>query len=254
MNGNIKAAEQLFNETFRRWTASWVIIWSFREVAEAGLPLAKMVVSAQKAALLGKLLTDPEYEKLFLVDRQKLIEQKFGEKTAESMTSESLRHAQASVDAASLVFAHSVLDANAIDYLRVTALAAPKDWLQDVQNKQVSLEDVLRQKSDELFHQALKKRLERLERESLNTKIDVLFARCQPPPKWSPMTDYQFDPQRLQKVDKLRQDIVHGEALGRVIPNVEQELEYLLRTTMFLMGLVNFHYGLRLDPMHAARK
>jgi hypothetical protein len=250
MKVNVKSAEELFNETFQRWTASWVIIWSFREVAEVGLPLAKSVVSAQKVALLSELLTKPEHEKLFLVDRQKLIEQKFGEKMAEFFASQSLRHARASVDAASLVFAHSVLDANAFDYLRVTALAAPKDWLPDVQNKQVSLEDVLRLKSDELFHQALKKRLEQLERESLITKIDVLFARCQPPPKWSPMTDYQFDPQRLQKVDKLRQDILHGEALGRVIPNVEQELDYLNRTTMFLLGLVNFRYGLRLDPMH----
>ena len=206
------------------------------------------------SSLKSELLTKPEHEKLFLVDRQKLIEQKFGEKAAESMTSESLRHARASVDAASLVFAHSVLDANAIDYLQVTALAAPKDWLPDVQNKQVSLGDVVRLKPDELFHQSLEKRLKQLERESLVTKIEVLFARCQPPPKWSPMTDNQFDRQRLQKMDKLRQDIVHGEALGRVIPNVEQELDYLNRTSLFLLSLVNFHYGLRLVPMHAAGK
>lgn len=253
MKANVKSAEELFNDTFSRWMRAWAIIWSFREVLEAGLPSAEKFISARKVYFMHSLLTEPVGENLFLVDRKKLIEERWDEKFAAIVTQQALQNARASVDAASLVFAHSVLEANVSDYLRVTALVAPKDWAEEVCKKQVSLGEVQEASFDKLFGDSLEKRLEQLERESLLKKTGVLFARCKPPAKWSPMADYQFDSERLEKLDRLRHDIVHGEALGSAITNVVDELDYLCRSTMFLMGLVNLRYGLRLDPMHGAR-
>ena len=50
--------------------------------------------------------------------------------------------AQIGVDAASIVFAHSVLDAAALDYCRVTALVAPGDWESVIDQRQVKLSDL----------------------------------------------------------------------------------------------------------------
>ncbi len=90
-----------------------------------------------------------------------------------------------------------------------------------------------------------------LEMKSLKEKIERLHARCRPEKKWSPMVGYAFDPDRIERLDLLRQDIVHGNALGQAIPDAAEEFLYMNRTCWYFMGLVNMRYGLRLDPVVA---
>jgi hypothetical protein len=103
-------------------------------------------------------------------------------------------------------------------------------------------EKVLGQKLDEFFAQ--------LERESLLKKAEYLFARCQPPEKWSPMHNYVYDKERLERLDRFRHEVIHGESLGKVIANASEEVEYLMQTTLFFMGLVNLRYKLMIDPAY----
>ena len=65
------------------------------------------------------------------------------------------------------------------------------------------------------------------------------------------MTGYAFDLERIIKLDKLRQDIVHGEALGQTIANADDEFDYMNRTCMYFMGLVNLKYNLKIDAQSA---
>ena len=65
------------------------------------------------------------------------------------------------------------------------------------------------------------------------------------------MVGYAFDPDRIERLDLLRQDIVHGNALGQAIPDAAEEFLYMNRTCWYFMGLVNMRYGLRLDPVVA---
>src|SRR5262249_3098878 len=99
-----------------------------------------------------------------------------------------------SLDAATILFAHSMVDGAAFDYCRVTALHAPEDWESDLLNKQVPLNIVRKESYEKIRDDKLRQALVDLEMESLRKKIDRLHARCQPPDKWSPMTGYMFDP------------------------------------------------------------
>jgi hypothetical protein len=65
------------------------------------------------------------------------------------------------------------------------------------------------------------------------------------------MSGYAFDLDRIIRIDRLRQDIVHGEALGQTIANADEEFDYMDRTCMYFMALVNFKYHLKLDPYSA---
>lgn len=248
MKADPRAADNLFNETFRRALNAQALIASLREVADAGFEAAAKTLLIRNTAFLHGLLTEPQYEHLFLVGRQALLDEGFAEKTAALMKTQSLKNARASVDAASLVFAHSYLDANAMDYLRVTALASPDDWTEDLLAKTVSVREVLVSGPDAILEEKLAKRLNDLEYESLLRKVDALFARCRPPSEWSPMDNYEFEADRLRRLDDLRHEIMHGEALGIPIPTIDEDLEYLRRTAWFLMGLVNLRYGLQVDP------
>src|SRR6267143_2915610 len=185
-------AEKLFTQVFRRWTDRQSFILSFRVTSEQGMKAARAKIQAEKVRFVVDLLQGAEYDKLF-IDKAGFFKEIPPEKLIEVMTEETVRQAQVAVDAASIVFAHSFLDGAAFDYCRVTTLVAPGDWESVVDQRQVKLSEVWELGYDQALKRKLDEFLEQLERESLLEKADLLFARCQPPEKWSPMHDYTYD-------------------------------------------------------------
>lgn len=142
-----------------------------------------------------------------------------------------------SLDAATLVFIHSVLDELVFDYCRVTALHAPEDWEDDLKQVQISLLEAKNKTYNQILTAKIEKHLEKLARESLCTKTDRLFARCQPSADWSPMESYSFDRDRIQEFDKQRHEIIHGRALGKplsIFTVSDESLHYLMQTGLYL--------------------
>jgi hypothetical protein len=62
------------------------------------------------------------------------------------------------------------------------------------------------------------------------------------------MNGYVFDLGRIEGLDRLRQEIVHGNALGQPIPNADDEFDYMHRSCLYFMGLVHLKYNLQIDP------
>src|SRR2546425_311853 len=121
------AAEEFFDEIFmRRVVDDWTTIQSFRLVAKAGVPAARAVLPGQNIRPLQALLDDPENARVFIGDPSTR-----GESIAllaHTIAEQTIANAQASIDAASVVFAHSALDGAAYDCCVVTAKIAPDDW------------------------------------------------------------------------------------------------------------------------------
>src|SRR5260221_14253653 len=102
-------AQELFINTFVRGIIGWDTIRSFRHVAKAGLPHAATVVSAERQAMLQS----------FAKDKEAFLEGRPFDLLRADLTRQTLEGAQASVDAASLVFMHSIVDDVALSYCRV---------------------------------------------------------------------------------------------------------------------------------------
>lgn len=240
-------AEKLFAETLGRHLRTWSTVATFRQTLEAGLVAGAQAKARQAEELYDLLTTDPEYGKL-LVNVEEFAKNVPKAQFVESGAKASVKTAINSLSAATILFAHSMVDGAAFDYCRVTALHAPQDWEPDLLNKQVPLSLVREASFEDIRRMKLEAVLGDLEMESLVKKIDRLHARCRPEEGWSPMKGYAFDMDRIKRMDKLRQDIVHGDALGQPIADVEAEFDYMQRTCMYFMGLVNYRYGLRIDP------
>lgn len=243
-------AEKLFNQIVVRCFDRWSFILSFRVTSNQGMEAAKKKIETEKVTFVNDLLQGPDYEKLFL-DKKGFFEAMPPEKLVQTMTDETVRQAQSAVDAASIVFAHSVLDGAALDYCRVTALIAPRDWETVIDQRQIKLSDARESGYEQILKNKLDEFLEQLDRESLLKKADHLLARCKPPEKWSPMRDYVYDRDRLEKLDDYRHNVIHGDSLGKGIAKAEGEVDYLMKTVLFFQGLVNLRYGLMLDPYYA---
>src|ERR1700730_9744635 len=120
-------AEKLFNQIVRRCFNRWSFILSFRITSNQGMEAARKKIEAEKITFVNDLLHAQGYDSLFL-DKEGFFKAILPEQLVEIMTNETIRQSQIGVDAASIVFAHSVLDGAAFDYCRVTALIAPHDW------------------------------------------------------------------------------------------------------------------------------
>lgn len=238
----MSAAEELFEKVFIRFTRGWNAINALREAAEVGLPTAEhkllpgyldFVETLTRPQSPGDapILTGVGKEGLALIASE----------TARGI----VRSAQAGVNAAIAVFAHSVVDAAAFGYCKVSRFAEPEAWVQVVEKRGVELGLVRGQTYETLRDTLLDTYFEQLERESLLKKVDLLHARCPPAAEWP---SYKFDRKVLLRLDALRHDIIHGDALLKQVPNFGlMETDYLMRTCWYFLWLVN-KSDLRLDP------
>jgi len=219
-------------------------------MVQLGISAAADAKAKEVSNLYDEMISNPQFEKLF-IDREAFRASVPKDKFIGITVEQSLGTSINSLNAATILFAHSMVDGAAFDYCRVTALHAPQDWESDILNKQVPVSVVRGASFEQICAAKLEEVLEDLEMKSLREKINRLHARCQPPKGWSPMTGYAFDLERIIRIDKLRQDIVHGEALGQTIANADDEFDYMNRTCSYFMGLVNLKYNLKIDPKSA---
>jgi len=161
---------------------------------------------------------------------------------------EIFKSSYASIDAAVLVFYHSILDAAALDYCRVTALHAPQDWEKDLNNTQVLLVEAKSKTYDQLLQDKLHQRLKQLERESPLDKVIACLLDAS-----AMVSDERLflDLNQIKQFDDQRHAIVHGDALGKslsIYPASDEKFSDLQQTGMYFMGLINFRYKLRIKP------
>ncbi len=242
-------AEKLFNDVVARCYDRWRFVLSFRITSRASMAAAATQIEADKITFVADMLHGSEFDKI-LIDKEEFFKANPPEKIVQDMTEQTVREMDLVMNAASVVFVHSVLDAAALDFCRVTMLVAPKEWEGAVEKKGVQLAELKATSYDQLLQQKLKDYYDQLERESLLTKADHLLARCKPEPKWSPMNNYEYDRDRLKRLDDFRHNIIHGDGLGMELKDADNEVDYLTRTALYFMGLVNLRYGFRMNPVY----
>ncbi len=244
-------AEDAFSETFGRFIRNWAVISALRQVTDVGLPLAEEALAGIHAEFVESVAIDPEYKKIFvsLDGSDKPLSHEAKEIIRTGMTQGAITNARAALDAASLVFAQSVLDDCAWSYCRVCALANPDDWDTLIGAKKVDFSALRGKAAEKIREELIEAKLSQLERESLLSKVDLLFRLCPPPKDFAPIGHYVFDRDRLERIDGDRHRIIHSNAFGVALTNVEEDLEFVSKTANYLAALVNQKYGIQFHPL-----
>ena len=153
------------------------------------------------------------------------------------------------IDSASIVLAHSILDAVAFDCCRVVEIAAPpENWEPFVKKRQISLEELKGKDYRSVLRDKISKYVQELDHKSLNEKIDKLFQLCKPPVDFTPIRDHQYDGDKIKKLDSWRHIVVHGPGLPPPLENCGGNITYMRDTSNFLICLVNHGYGVMINP------
>ena len=226
---------------------NWAVINSLRQFRDAALEGAAQRLTEQHAAFVDLFRTEPAYRRIFTNPEQPVPE-KILQMLRTQMTEGVIINAHAAIDASSIVMAQSILDDCAWSYLKVCSLIAPEDWRGHVDAKKIDLKSVREQSYEELRDGLIKARIDQIERESVLTKIDLLFALCRPPADYAPLNNYAYDRARLERIDGERHAVIHGSGFLTPLPTIEYDLDYISKSAWYVMGLVNQKHGLRIDP------
>jgi hypothetical protein len=172
---------------------------------------------------------------------------------AADQTDQHIRTYGGSVDAASVVFMHSVVDGALTDLCRATALVAPDAWYPMVDNHEEQLGSVRRRGYDVVAGERVRTLAAAVSFESLIKKTDRLFQVCRPDEKYT-RAGYKFDRVRLVGLDELRHDIIHRNRRRVPIDGVEAGVAFLHETGLFFLGMVNHRFDLRIDPAYVKQR
>lgn len=246
----MEEAIEFFTRTVHTSWNRFSDVLTFRHMARLGMPVASRIIHDQFVKFTHELHTNPKYDKLF-INKKAAIEawESIGGLAglAKSMADNQSKNFEKSVDAASLIFAHSVLDGVALDYCKATAMVSPVSWEQFLDKKQVAMQEIRGKTYESLLKTKVEEHLQALDRESLLAKVERLFALCKPPEGYDPIRDYKYDRDRLLALDRNRHTVIHKLNLENPLPGGDEDISFFMSTANYLMAMIAERFDLRID-------
>ena len=244
-----EAAELLYTKLFMRIAKKFSEVLSFRQATRHSMPFTQEVIEQQFYDYGNSIAHTTKYDHLFK-DKRKFLEIVGGVKNfASEMAKNHLSSYQTSIDASSIVLAHSILDAAAMDCFKVIEIIAPlEDWEPLLKKRQISLEALKNNNYEKIMMEKISEYIEELDRKSLLEKIDKLFQICKPPANFTFIENHNYDRSRIDSLDNLRHEIIHGDGLATPIDQCDEDIIYMRSTALFLLGLIFYKYNLKVCP------
>lgn len=243
-------AEEIFTKIFLTLTQNYSTTNTFIRFASIGKPRIKSEMKPKNKSFAWSLFNDKEYEDLFINKEQFINEIGDVNKLEDLLTAGMINSFDNAVNAASIVFMHSALDAIVTDLCQVSALIAPDDWFKYIKNKEVSFKKIKNSSYEETYLNELDNFIKKIDNKSLIERTQILFSLCQPSKNFQIKSDFSFKQDQLKEIDSLRHEIVHDNGILSSVENVEDKVNYLLNTGVHLLGMINKKYDVKLNPLY----
>jgi hypothetical protein len=237
----VAKAQAVFDHAGGRSLRAYRLIASLLEFMRYGEASAREGFVGDSRQAIKQLVARPD----FGTDDQREAAIRSLDQTAEATAGRTITDAITAAEAASIVFMHSMLDAAAHDYCRVCALLDPTDWISKVETEKVTLAQA-RNDWDELLRAAVAREVNRLQKESLSKKIEVLQAVCKCGSA-QVLKNYSYDADRVKRIDDFRHGLVH-QRIVKSTNDVISDLDFTERTQVYLSALVTHRHGIKLGP------
>lgn len=243
-DSHANALSQQLTDLFFRCQGNFTNIRTFRKVALAGLPAASVQIHKQYSEFPAFLDSSGWH----FSDREMALSPEFRREFADTMSKQLKLNAQAAIDAASLVLAHSVLDDAASEGCRISSRAEPNDWRTAIEGKKVTLRCIKETAVEDVYAQYLREHIEQLQKEPLMKRLELLNQKCQPVPSLTIYRKpYNYDPGRVKALDNMRHEVIHRVEITKNFPTIESDLEFLENTCRFVVWLLMQHHRIPLS-------
>jgi hypothetical protein len=247
----MSTADMLLAGVWNRLTHDWERVATFRQMGLLGEDTAREAIHRNHEYFVQRRLLNGELQKL-LKDRDGFVSSGLAERLPGEMTESAVSNYRRTLHASTLVFAHSILDAAMYDCLRICAEEGLEEWGKLLENRRVSLAEVSSKSLIQLVGAVVTQELDRVERESLLAKTDLLFQLCKPTRAEILTNGFRFDRARLQSLDQLRHKVVHAPDAEWSFSGIYDDLEFMRNCGLHVFSMVGVRFGLVFSGREAA--
>ncbi len=230
-------AERLFNDAHNSFESAQDGLVSFRLVAIAGLKSEAgrpLLANYQRSLVAGVPETyvqaDPE--------AVKVLSQLQTDASIALSVSRREANVVLAVDVACLLFAHIFFDNFVSQLCTVASTARPQFLAERLRDRKIPLSAVASTSYAEILAATAKEHLSALDREALAKRIQFLFSICQPPAGFQPVQAFTFDLPEIERIDRLRQTVVHQADFRACPVNIDEVVTFLGNSAEYLAHMV----------------
>lgn len=242
MSISVHDVSKRFSVLIGRYLKGWALVHNLRFVSSRGFAASRDDLKDFYAEGFRKFISDPDIRDALagMEDDAGLV--------VNQVTNRSREQAALSIDATSIILAHSVLDALLSDLLSFSGKYYPDSWLRYIKNKEVkyTYEELLQRNQVEIRQEVIQKCL-KPPGYPIIKKCECLHIICKRDCHWKSMTDYAYEETELEKLDNLRHDIVHGLMFDLTITDIDGKLIYLENTGWHFILMMKERYNLTPD-------
>jgi hypothetical protein len=200
-------------------------------------------IIAEDADQFGAVALDPDLQAYF-PNRGEILDGTYRDRVGIVVQTQ-LESAKRRVASASLVFAHAIFEGSVSDCMKVAFLARPSDWLSVVETKKFSLVEFAEKGLAPIQKESIETHIAGLEKQSLIKKLDVFFQVARPPQGFVRIKDYQYDRERIERLDRARHKAAHDDPIAYEPGNLKDDVDYLRMTLMHLLSVLINRYDVR---------
>lgn len=235
---------ELMSKMFGWYNNAWITIEDFREVTRFGVEKSKQNIVFARYNMIDDVLNSKDFDNIF-VDKEYFRTN--ASKFAIGIADRTIANAKASVEAATIIFIHTMLDTMMTDLCRVTMYKYPERWDDELNKMEITFKHVRNNSVDNIRMELIKNAMKQVERSSMLDRMNFLYRRCKLGNR-EIMGDYKFDREQIKIFDKMRHNIVHGQLpVADVDEKLTNLLFYLKKTGYHFMFMVLLAYEIKMD-------
>jgi len=239
-----------FSALWENYMVKWGIVLQFQHLAQVGFPSKADYLSGYLRESLDKAKPGGEFEGI-IVDTGTFFSDENIERVTKEYALEYINNALAVSSAACLVFGHSLLDALLNEYLDMIVDLDSSVFHWYIKDQNVACSAIIDGKHNEALNAKVRKHVGKLKRESIVVRAETLHQVCRPPSNFFASGLWQYDPDRLRSIDRLRHDIIHTPRpdAPEVNLNIQDDLVFMVWLGMYFVALMNHRFDLKILPL-----
>lgn len=236
-------ASYLIHETVTEWAEQHVLITTRLEYTRRAIMTALPNIVDEDANRLQSALLSKETSKYF--EGSEFSPHDFSHViVADESVGAHLNGVLSFIGSMALVYSHSYFEELLMRCFRIFTLADPVVWLSRITGKQSTLDDINTRGLSVIVQEKVDEQVLQIEKSGLIKKIEAIEGMICSSHDPSPVNDFTYNKEEIERIDKLRHDHAHRRQDAYDIKDARRDVDYLLNSALHFFALTQQKVGI----------
>ena len=147
-----------------------------------------------------------------------------------------------------LIYSHAHFEICLDNILSISTFSHKDSWYKEISNQNIKIEDLVQGDLDDLLTEKVLLKLQKIEKEGLKTKLELLFRLFKPSSDQPQPKEYKYSSKVILEIDNLRHRVVHESPLVYDCERLKKDTKYLNMTVLYFIMILYSSFTLKRIP------